>query len=76
MEEIWDLGTDDAGNPVHHIDLAAGEPFGLVQHCDGVFHIADAVEQGDSGGVLGAQQTDGAQIKRLLRVGEAGPEFI
>ncbi len=76
MEETWELGTDNAGNPVHYKDLAAGEPLGLVQHCDGVFHIADAMEQGDRGGVLGPQRTDGAQIKSLLRIAKAGPEFV
>src|SRR5712692_11744382 len=76
MEETWELGTDNAGNPVHYKDLAAGEPLGLVQHCDGVFHIADAMEQGDRGDVLGPQQTDGAQVERLLRISEMRPEFI
>src|SRR6266404_4699205 len=76
MEEAWELGTDNAGNPVHHEDLTAGELLGLVQYCHGVFHVADAEEQGNRGGVLGPQQTDGAQVERFLRVGEAGCEFI
>ncbi len=76
MEETWELSADEAGNPVHHKDLAAGEPFGLVQHCDGVFHIADAVEQGHRGGVLGTQQTDRAQVKSPLRITAAWPEFV
>src|SRR5260221_10376317 len=76
MEETRELGSDDAGNPVHDKDLTAGEPLGLVQHCNAVFHVTNAVEQGNRRGVLGPQQTDGAQIERLLRVGEAGPAFI
>src|SRR5258707_4699608 len=76
MEETWELSADHAGNPVHHEDLAAGEPLGLVQHCNGVFHVADAVEQGNRGGVLGPQQTDGAQIKSLLRIAKTRAEFV
>src|SRR5258708_4552269 len=76
MEETRELGPDDAGNPVHDKDLTAGEMLGLVQHCNGVFHVTDAVEQGNRGGMLRSQQPDGAQVERLLRVGEAGPEFI
>src|ERR1700737_3150626 len=76
MEETRQLGTDDAGNPVHDKDLTAGEMLGLVQYCHTVFHVADAVEQGDRGGMLGPQQTDGAQVERLLRIGETRSEFI
>src|SRR5258708_39988104 len=74
MEETRQLGTDDAGNPVHDKDLTAGELLGLVQHCNGVFHVANAVEQADRRGMLCRQQTDAAQVERLLRVAvtEAG----
>jgi hypothetical protein len=47
MEEARELRANDAGNPVYDEDLAAGEPLGLVQHCDGVFHIPHTVEQGN-----------------------------
>ncbi len=76
VEETRQLGTDNAGNPVHDKDLTSGEPLGLIEYCDGVFHVADTVEQGDRGGMLGSQQTDGAQVERLLRVGEARSEFV
>src|SRR5258706_9931773 len=76
MEETRELGSDDAGNPVHDKDLTAGELLGLVQHCNGVFHVADAVEQGDRRGMLCPQQTDGAQVERLLRAAEAGGGII
>jgi len=53
MEETRELRTDDAGNPGYDEDLAAGEPLGLVELRNRVFHVADATEQGDRGGMLG-----------------------
>ncbi len=76
MEDTRELRTDDAGNPVYDEELAAGEPLGLVELRDRVFHVADAAEQGDRGGMLGPQQTDGAQIKSLLRIAEARAELV
>src|SRR5207245_1069679 len=52
VKHAWQLGAHDAGNPVDHEYLALAELLGLVEHGDGFFHIADAVEQPDGRGML------------------------
>ena len=66
---------DDTGGPVHHEDLPAGKLLGLLQHRHGVVHVANAVQQRDRRGVLSAQQSDGGQVQRFLKVGKARSEF-
>src|SRR5258708_34775989 len=73
MEETRELGSDDAGNPVHDKDLTAGKLLGLVQHCNAVFHVTNAVEQGNQRAVLDHQQTAGAQTDGLLHAGGRDP---
>src|SRR6266851_10314132 len=76
MEKVWKLGMDNAGNPVDHEDLPSGKLLGLIQGHHRVFHVADSVQQRDGRCVLGSQQSDGAQIQRLLSVRQTGTEFL
>ena len=76
LKESGQFGTNDPGNPIHNKDLAAGELLRLVQHRDRVSDVADSAEQRDGRRVLGAQQTDSAQIERLLRVAKTRGESI
>src|SRR5260370_13442343 len=76
LEQAWKFGVDDAGNPVHNKDMSSGKLLGLIQNPDGVFHVTYSVQQRDGRCVLGSQQSDGAQIQRLLRVGQARTEFL
>src|SRR5207253_7819006 len=76
MEAAWELSMDDTGGPVHHEDLPAGKLLGLLQHRHGVVHVANAVQQRDRRGVLSAQQSDGGQVQRFLKVGRLGPNSL
>ena len=68
MEEGRKLGIYDAGNPVHHENLPSGKLPGLVEYRDRIFHVANSVQQRNLRCMLSSQQSDCAQIQRLLSV--------
>src|SRR6266576_4875965 len=76
MEKAWKLSMDDAGNPIHNEDLPSGKLLGLIEDRYRVFHVTDSVQQRNGRCMLGSQQSDGAQIERLLNVGQARSEFV
>src|SRR5712692_11121658 len=76
MEKAWKFGMDDAGNPIHNEDLPSGKLLGLIEDRYRVFHVTDSVQQRDRRCVLGAQQSDGAQIQRLLSARQSRAEFF
>src|SRR6266849_5913202 len=76
MEKARKFRMDNAGNPIHNEDLPSGKLLGLIEDRNRVFHITESVQQRDGRCVLGAQQSDGAQIQRLLRVRQARAEFL
>src|SRR5258708_17455398 len=76
MEETRKLGSDDAGNPVHNEDLPSGKLLGLIEDRYRVFHVTDSVQQRNGSCMLSSQQSDGAQIERLLSIGQARSEFV
>src|SRR5262249_2217231 len=57
-------------------NLASGYVPGLIQYGDRFLDVADALQQRDGRCVLRAQQSDCAQIERLLGGGQAGIEFL
>ncbi len=67
---------DDAGNPVHDEDLPSGKLLGLIEDRNRVLHVTDSVQQRNRRCMLSSQQCDGAQIQRLLSVGQARSEFL
>src|SRR5215472_1127957 len=76
MEEAGKLCVNHARNPVHNEHLPAGKLLGLFQYGDRLFHITHSTQQWYRLRMLRAQQTDGAQIQRFLRVYETWPEFF
>src|SRR5713226_3524287 len=76
MEKARKFRMDNASNPIHNEDLPSGKLLGLIEDRNRVFHITESVQQRDGRCVLGAQQSDGAQIQRLLRVRQARAEFL
>src|ERR1700676_1603817 len=76
MEKAWKFSIDDGGNPVHNEDLPSGKLLGLIEDRDRVFHVADSVQQRDGRCMLGSQQSDGTQIRRLLSICQARTEFL
>src|ERR1700728_1434520 len=76
MEETRKLGSDNAGNPIDNEDLPPGKLLGLIEDRYRFFHVTDSVQQRNGRCILGSQQSGGAQIERLLNVGQARSEFV
>src|SRR5215831_7457575 len=52
MKTVGKLGTNDAADPVHDEDLAAGKLFGALQHGNGLLHPGDSMQERNILGVL------------------------
>src|SRR4030095_14644806 len=75
-KKTTDFRVDDAGDPVHDKKPAPPQLLCLLKNRDRLLNVAIPVQQRQRRSMLGPQQTDDAQIKRLLDWRQTPFEFL